>query len=110
MQSEQYDRLFRALSDPLRRGMVERLSLGPASVKELAAPAQIALPSAVKHLKVLEDGGIVASEKTGRVRTYHIRAAALGSLADWVAQRERALNTAFDALEKAMREFPEEEG
>ena len=58
MKDEQFDRLFHALADPHRRHMVERLARGPASVKELAEPIEIALPSALKHLKVLEDGGL----------------------------------------------------
>ena len=77
MKPEQFDRLFHALADPYRRQMVERLAQGPASVKELASPIQLALPSALKHLKVLEEGGIVLSEKTGRVRTYRMRPQAL---------------------------------
>src|SRR5512145_777537 len=64
------DRMFFALADVHRRGMLDRLSRGPASVSELAQPLGIALPSAVKHLAVLEQGGFVASRKEGRVRTY----------------------------------------
>ncbi|WP_274630733.1 ArsR/SmtB family transcription factor [Arvimicrobium flavum] len=102
--------MFQALSDPHRRGMVERLSRGPASVKELAGPIHLALPSALKHLKVLEEGGIVLSEKVGRVRTYRMQQDALRLIGDWVRQRETALNQAFDRLAQAMAELPEEEG
>src|SRR5262245_7416082 len=109
MRPEQFDRLFHALADPHRRHMVERLARGPASVKELARPIEIALPSALKHLKVLEDGGIVQSEKTGRVRTYRIRPHALKSISQWVKQREAAMNKAFDRLVQAMQEFPEKD-
>lgn len=109
MRPEQFDRLFHALADPYRRHMVERLARGPASVKELAEPIEIALPSALKHLKVLEDGGIVLSEKTGRVRTYRIRPHALKPISQWVKQREAAMNKAFDRLVQAMREFPEQD-
>jgi DNA-binding transcriptional ArsR family regulator len=109
MKPEQYDRLFHALADPYRRSMVERLARGPASVKELAEPNAIALPSALKHLKVLEEGGIVLSQKTGRVRTYRIRPQALRSVSQWVKQREAAMNRAFDRLVKAMTDFPEKD-
>jgi len=102
------DRLLLALADPGRRGMVEQLSRGPASVKELARPANMRLPSAVKHLKVLEDGGIVVSRKDGRVRTYAMRPQALSPLSDWIRERERALNAAFDRLAQAIEDFPEE--
>lgn len=93
------DRMFQALADPQRRGMIDRLARGPASVKELAAPTGMALPSAVKHLKVLEDGGLVTSDKAGRVRTYRIRAAALDRVERWVAERKRHLSGQFDMLE-----------
>ena len=95
----QLDRMFFALADVHRRGMLDRLSKGPASVSELAAPLGIALPSAVKHLAVLEQGGFVASEKVGRVRTYTIEPGALDAMEAWVAKRKRVLNAQFDRLE-----------
>ena len=91
MKPELFDRQFHALADPYRRRMVERLARGPASVKELAAPIAIGLPSALKHLKVLEEGGIVLSKKTGRVRTFGMRPHALKSIGEWVKQREAAI-------------------
>lgn len=106
--SQQLDHMFHALADPYRRGMVERLSRGPASVKQLADPMDMALPSAVKHLRVLEDGGIVVSKKVGRIRTYTMRPQALASIGKWVKQRETAMNQAFDRLAQAMAEFPED--
>ena len=71
------DRMFHALSDRSRRGMVDRLGLGPASVSELAEPFAITLPTAMKHLHVLEESGLVHSEKSGRTRTYRLRQEAL---------------------------------
>ncbi|MGH2993503.1 MAG: ArsR/SmtB family transcription factor, partial [Solirubrobacterales bacterium] len=71
------DRVFQALSDPSRRVMVERLTRGPASVSELAAPLTMSLPAVVQHLHVLEESGLVRSEKVGRVRTCQIEATAL---------------------------------
>ena len=89
--------------------MVEQLSVGPATVKQLAAPFGMRLPSAVKHLKVLEDGGIVSSKKLGRTRTYSIEAGALKTIGEWVRRREAAWNAAFDRLAAAMQEISEEE-
>src|SRR5918996_4312447 len=66
------DGVFRALSDPTRRHVLERLNRSPASVSELAAPFDMALPSFVQHLRVLEGCGLVRSRKTGRVRTYRL--------------------------------------
>jgi DNA-binding transcriptional ArsR family regulator len=100
------DRVFHALADATRLGMIEQLSRGPASVKALAAPLSIALPTVMKHLKVLEDGKLVRSEKSGRVRTYSIRAPALAQIDRWVAQRRavsaRALaDRPFTAMNRA---------
>jgi len=97
--STQLDRLFHALSDPTRRAFVERLTRGPASVKELARPHSMALPSVLKHLHVLESGGIVASRKAGRVRTFQIDPVALSRVEQWVAERKKAWNGRFDRLE-----------
>lgn len=90
------DRLFFALADAHRRGMLDRLSRGPASVTELAEPLGMALPSAVKHLAVLEQGGLVASRKVGRVRTYAVEPQALDAMEAWVAKRKTLLNAQFD--------------
>lgn len=109
LKPQQLDRLFVALADAGRRGMVERLSLGPATVKELAEPHNMGLPSALKHLRVLEEGGIVMSNKAGRTRTFTMRPGALSAVDAWVHQRETALNKAFDRLAVAMAEQPEEE-
>ena len=109
MKPAQFDRLFHALADPYRRHMVERLARGPASVKELATPIEIGMPSALKHLRVLEDGGIVQSEKMGRVRTYRMRPQALKSISQWIKLREAAMNKAFDRLVQAMQDSPEKD-
>lgn len=108
-QAQSLDRIFLALSDPGRRGMIEQLARGPATVKELARPANMRLPSAVKHLKVLEDGGIVVSRKAGRTRTYAMRHDAFSPVNDWVSAREAALHAAFDRLAQAIADMPEEE-
>lgn len=106
-EAQPLDRLFLALADPGRRGMVEQLSRGPATVKELAGPANMRLPSALKHLKVLEDGGMVVSRKIGRTRTYAMRPQALAPMRAWMREREAALNAAFDRLAQAMADMPE---
>ena len=108
MDLQPVDRVFTALADPGRRLMVEQLARGPATVKELAAPAGMRLPSALKHLRVLEDGGIVVSAKAGRSRTYSMAPEAFSPLADWVREREAAMNAAFDRLAAAIARHPEE--
>jgi DNA-binding transcriptional ArsR family regulator len=84
------DHVFRALSDPTRRHVLERLSRSPASVSELAAPFDMALPSFVQHMGVLEECGLVQSSKTGRVRIYEIIPKRLKIAEDWMV-RQRAL-------------------
>lgn len=108
MQPQPLDRLFVALSESGRRGMVEQLSRGPATVTQLAGPAGMRLPSALKHLKVLEEGGIVVSRKVGRTRIYSMRPQALSAINEWVREREAAMNAAFDRLVQAMHDVPEE--
>jgi DNA-binding transcriptional ArsR family regulator len=82
------NRVFHALADPSRRSMVERLVRGPASVSQLAEPLDMSLAAVVQHLSVLEDAGIVASRKIGRVRTCRLEPAGLRRAEDWlVAQR-----------------------
>ena len=103
-----YDRMFQALADPYRRRFVERLAQGPASVTELAVPADVQLPAVLKHLRVLEEGGIVVSEKVGRVRTYRMRSDAFRAMRGWMEQREAEMNAAFDRLATLMAEVPEE--
>ncbi len=93
------DRMFFALADVYRRGMLDRLSRGPASVSELAESLGIALPSAVKHLAVLEQGGFVASRKVGRVRTYTVEPKALDAMEVWIARRQTLLNKQFDRFD-----------
>ena len=98
------DRLFVALADGSRRAMIDRLSRGPATVSELARPLDMALPSALKHLAVLEAGGVVRSDKVGRVRTYRIRPDAFSGLEAWVAARKATWNRQLDRLEHFLAE------
>lgn len=84
------DGVFRALADPTRRLVLERLSRSPASASELAKPFNMALPSFVEHMKVLEGSGLVHSRKTGRVRTYQIVPKRLQLAENWLT-RQRAL-------------------
>ena len=95
---DQLDLIFRALADPTRRAMVERLVKGPASVSELARPFDMALPSLVQHLGVLEAAGIVTSTKVGRVRTYQLAVGALGPAASWIEGQALPAERRLDRL------------
>lgn len=91
--------MFHALSDPTRRGIVARLTHGPATVSELARPLPMALPSVVQHLKVLEDSGLIRSQKVGRVRTCHVEPAALSAAERWIAEQRAYWERRLDRLE-----------
>lgn len=98
MLNYELDRTFAALADPARRTIVERLAQGPASVSELAAPLPMSLPAVMLHLKVLEDCGLVTSEKHGRVRTCRIEPQMLSEAEKWVSQRRQMWERNLDRL------------
>ena len=92
------DRTFAALSDPTRRAIVERLVQGAATVSELARPLPMSLPAVMLHLKVLEDSGLVTSEKAGRVRTCRIDPKMLSQAEQWVSERRQMWERRLDRL------------
>jgi len=93
------DHVFRALSDPTRRHVLERLSKSPASVSELAKPFDMALPSFVQHLRILEDSGLVRSHKTGRIRTYQLAPKRLKLAEDWLTRQRNLWERRLDQLD-----------
>jgi DNA-binding transcriptional ArsR family regulator len=94
------DRAFQALSDPVRRRMLARLSRGPASVSELARPLPISLPAVLQHLKALEESGLVRSEKKGRVRTVRLETNALTVAETWIAERRTEWEARHDRFDE----------
>lgn len=95
---EQLDGVLRALGDPTRRAVVERLANAPAVVSELAEPFAMALPSFLQHLRVLEDAGVITSEKHGRVRTVTLRPGALDVLHLWLGEQRTPAEHQADRL------------
>jgi DNA-binding transcriptional ArsR family regulator len=89
---------FHALGDPTRLAVIERLLEGPASVSELAAPHDMALPAFTKHLGVLERVGLISSEKTGRVRTCRIEPDGIRAVDRWFREREQMWERRLDKL------------
>jgi len=92
------DEVFRALGDPTRRDLVERLSGGPATVSQLASPLDMSLSAVVQHLAVLESCGIVRSEKVGRTRTCRLEPVGLGLAEDWFAGQRALWERRLDRL------------
>jgi DNA-binding transcriptional ArsR family regulator len=90
--------MYAALSDGTRRAMVDRLSRGPATVKQLAEPLTMSLPAVLQHLRVLEESGLVSSEKAGRVRTCRLEPAALQAAEQWIADRRAGWARRLDRL------------
>jgi len=93
------DRVFRALADPTRRAVVQRLARGPRHTTELAARFSMALPSFAQHLDVLEDAGLVRSRKQGRVRTYELVPGAARPARRWLDLQRDLWNTRLDQLD-----------
>jgi DNA-binding transcriptional ArsR family regulator len=92
------DRVFHALGDPTRRAILEKLSEGPISVSRLAEPLDISLAAVVQHLQVLEESGLVQTEKIGRVRTCRIEPAGLSAAEKWIGDRRSTWERRFDRL------------
>jgi DNA-binding transcriptional ArsR family regulator len=105
---EPLDRVFHALADPNRRVIVERLSLGPATVTELAEPLPMSLSAVVQHLEVLQGSGLVTSAKVGRVRTCRIEPAALRPVERWISARQSSWGRRLDRLGEYLAEGSDE--
>ena len=103
------DLAFQALADPTRRRMVMRLSLGPASVSELAEPLTMSLPAVLQHLQMLEASGLVRSEKKGRVRTCRIEHEMLSTAEAWIAEQRRLWEARLDRLEDYLADYQNKE-
>jgi DNA-binding transcriptional ArsR family regulator len=103
------DAAFHALSNPTRRKVLERLSAGPATVSELAAPFDMQLPSFVQHLAVLEKSRLVRSTKRGRVRTYEVVPERVAVAEDWLSARRRAWEARLDRFDDYVAHLKEKE-
>jgi DNA-binding transcriptional ArsR family regulator len=103
------DRVFHALANPTRRRVLERLSAGPATVSELAAPFDMQLPSFVQHLSVLEQSRLVRSKKRGRVRTYELAPERFRLVEDWLTARRREWEARLDRFDAYVTRLKEKE-
>ena len=92
------DRTFAALADPTRRAILSRLALGEANVSELAEPFSISLPAISKHLRVLEEAGLLVRRKEGRTHHCHLRAEPLSDAVEWIEEARRFWDDRLDAL------------
>jgi DNA-binding transcriptional ArsR family regulator len=103
------DDVFYALSSSTRRKVLEQLSIGPATVSELAAPFDMKLPSFVQHLSVLEQSRLVKSKKRGRIRTYEIAPERFKVVEDWLTARRRLCEARLDQLDQYVKQLKDKE-
>jgi DNA-binding transcriptional ArsR family regulator len=103
------DKVFLALSNPTRRKVLERLSVGQATVSELAAPFDMQLPSFVQHLSLLEKSRLVKSKKQGRVRTYELVPERFKLVEDWLGARRQAWDARLDRFDLYVKQLKEKE-
>ena len=109
VQSLVADSVFYALSNSTRRKVLEQLSVGPATVSELAAPFDMKLPSFVQHLSVLERSRLVRSKKRGRVRTYEIVPERFSIAEDWLSRRRQLWEARLDRFDQYVKQLKENE-
>jgi DNA-binding transcriptional ArsR family regulator len=108
-QSVVADDVFYALSNSTRRKVLEQLSVGPATVSELATPFDMKLPSFVQHLSVLEQSRLVKSKKRGRVRTYEIVPKRFKVAEDWLSEQRQLWEARLDRFDKYVKQLKETE-
>ena len=99
------DQVFFALADSTRRTVLERLGTGPSTVSDLAQPFDMALPSFMQHLHVLEESKLVRSRKEGRVRTYELTPQPLEAMGGWLEQQRSLWNRRLDQLDHYLKQF-----
>ena len=102
--SRRLDSIFQALSDPTRRGMLARLALGEKTVGELAEPFAMSFAGASKHVKVLEEAGLIRREVRGRTHICRLEPGPLASADQWLRHYERFWTGRLDALEQLLRD------
>ncbi|MFL6121732.1 ArsR/SmtB family transcription factor [Actinophytocola sp.] len=105
MAVDQLSTTFAALADPTRRAILARLARGEASVTELAEPFAMSLPAVSKHLKVLENAGLITRGRTAQWRPCRLEAAPLRQATDWLAEYRRFWEDGFDRLDQHLRDL-----
>jgi DNA-binding transcriptional ArsR family regulator len=103
------DTTFAALADPTRRAILARLSLGEASVTELAKPFEVSMPAISRHLKVLEHAGLIVRGREAQWRPCRLEAGALREVADWVEPYRQFWEQSFDRLEEYLKTLKSKE-
>ncbi|NYJ06937.1 ArsR/SmtB family transcription factor [Petropleomorpha daqingensis] len=110
MAADPLSRVFAALSDPLRRDMVARLASGDATVLELARPYEVTVQAVSKHLKVLEEAGLVSRSREAQRRPVHLEAEVFDLMTTWIERYRREAEERYRRLDDVLSSMPDEEG
>jgi DNA-binding transcriptional ArsR family regulator len=105
---EALSRVFSALSDPIRRDMVARLADGDATVNQLAEPYDVTVQAVSKHLKVLEDAGLVSRTRDAQRRPVHLETEVFGLMTSWIEQYRRQAEERYRRLDDLLRTMPDD--
>jgi DNA-binding transcriptional ArsR family regulator len=106
--AERLDKVFAALADPTRRDMVARLAVGDATVNELAAPYDVTVQAVSKHLKVLEDAGLVSRSRDAQRRPVHLEAEVFDLMTKWIERYRRQAEERYRRLDDVLRSMPDD--
>ncbi len=107
--TNQLDHAFHALADPTRRAILARLAQGPAAVGQIETPIRMAMPTLLQHLRVLERGGLIATEKQGRQRICHLRPQAVREAEAWLSRQRAVWEARLDQLDAYVLTLKEQE-
>ena len=108
MTAQRLDKVFAALADPTRRDMVARLADGDATVNELAAPYDVTVQAVSKHLKVLEDAGLVSRSRDAQRRPVHLEAEVFDLMTKWIERYRRQAEERYRRLDDVLRSLPDD--
>ena len=108
MPEDALSRVFSALADPTRRDMVARLATGDATVNELAAPYDVSIQAVSKHLKVLEDAGLVSRSRQAQRRPVHLEAEVFDLMTKWIERYRREAQARYERLDEVLRQMPDD--
>ena len=108
-QDERLTRIFGALADPTRRDMVARLAAGDATVSELAAPYDVSMQAVSKHLKVLEEAGLVRRSRDAQRRPVHLDAEVFDLMTKWIERYQRQAEERYQRLDRVLARMQDED-
>ena len=108
MSADPLSRVFAALADPTRRDMVARLTVADATVGELAEPYDVSLQAVSKHLRVLEDAGVVTRSKQAQRRPVHLEAEVFDLMTKWLERYRRQAEERYQRLDQVLADMPDE--